>query len=296
MTARFLTTKRIQRATAVPAVRTMHGSQSRGTSIFVTGGIGDVIALSCFKTIPDDTETIYYATRKRDDVQAYLESFSPSETRHVSLWNDWSDRWGWYSFAEFQRLANVAEASRLSLPDVEDWSIMTVFQQPLPFLGLPWSLSHPLSSVYEVTLPERYAVFQPFSSDKRDPRRDFTREELEAALLAAETHRLPLVLINEGSDPLIESPWLINLQNKTNLYGSIDITLGASLYIGIDSAMSQIATKVLPAEKLLIKSVNPHYYRSLRWYCAPHTVYPFVVESPIARLIQLNWSTPDDTV
>jgi hypothetical protein len=292
MTARFLTTKRIKGATAVSAVRTEHGSQSRGTSIFVTGGIGDVIALSCFLELPSDLETIYYATRKRDDVQAYLETICPPNTRHVSLWDDWSHRWGWYSLAEFQRLANVDEASRLSASHTEDWSIMTVFRESLPFVGLPWSLGHPFSSVYEVTLPNRYALFQPFSSDKRDQRRDFTRDEIEDALLAAEQHRLPLVLINEGCDPLIESPWLINLQNKTNLYGSIDITIGASLYIGIDSAMSQVATKVLPAEKLLIKSVNPHYYRSLRWYAAPHTVYPFVVESPIARLNQLDWSTP----
>ena len=105
-----------------------------------------------------------------------------------------------------------------------------------------------------MTLPERYAVFQPFSCDKRDPQRDFTPAEIAATVQAARRHDVPLVLINQGSDPPIRG--VIDLQNNTNLYGSIDITLGAAIYIGIDSAMSQVATKVLPADKIVIKHYN----------------------------------------
>lgn len=268
--------------------------QSNGQSIFVTGGIGDVIALSCFLDVPPNLETIYYATRKRADVEAFLATLCPPTTKHVSVWNDWSERWGWFSLPEFLRSA-TSDSSRSEEPlliGATDWSISSVFERELPFRGLPWAIGHPLSSIHDVRLPKRYAVFQPFSTDKQDFRRDFTREELRRAIAHAANNDMPLVLLNAGNDPPLEKSLnLINLQNKTNLYGSIDITLGASLYIGVDSSMSQVATKVLPENKLLIKSTNyRHYYRHLNWYAAPHTTFDFVGPDPISLLSRLEWS------
>ncbi|MFM9964428.1 MAG: hypothetical protein ACKV2Q_24765 [Planctomycetaceae bacterium] len=253
-------------------------------SLFISGGIGDVIALTCALDVPNSIETVYYATRNVADVMSYLATLCPDHTRHEIVWSDWSERWAWYSLAEF-----VRSTGRADIADAEDWSIASVFPRDLPFRGLPWQPGHPLSSIHDVRLPDRYAVMQPFSSDKRDPRRDFTAAEIMATLAACREQSLPVVLLNRGDDPLLVADGLINLQNQTNIYGSIDITIGAHIFIGIDSAMSQVATKVMPANRLLIKSVNPHYYRHLHWYCTPHTTTPFVVNDVVPRLTQLEW-------
>lgn len=257
--------------------------------MFVTGGIGDVIALSCFLDVPETIETVFYATRKRDDVEAFVSTLCPASTKHVSAWDDWSERWCFHSLGEY-----VRTTGRNEIADADDWSIATQFPRDLPFRGLPWNVGHPLSSIHKIDLPERYAVFQPFSCDKRDPHRDFNREEIKHVVEWSERHGLLLVLLNSGNDePITNAPNLIDLQNRTNIFGSIDVTLGAAAYIGIDSAMSQVATKVLPSHRLAIKSTNirpghGHYYKSLHWYAAPHTSFPFVGTDPIELLKRLD--------
>jgi hypothetical protein len=252
-------------------------------SLFVTGGIGDLIALTCFLDVPPDTRTIYYATRKRDDVESYLSTLCPTTTNHVSVWQNWSARWGWYSLREF----NQQQPRHV---DAVDWSIATQFPRLSTFKGFPWEPGHPLSSIHKLNLPPRYAVFVPFSSDKRDPNRDFTAKEFDAALAAADLAGLPLVLLNrdDARDPEFRDG-VIDLQNQTNVFGSIDVTIGASLFIGVDSAMSVVASKILPAERLLVKCVNAHCRRWQSIYFAPHTSFDFLTADPIPRLGRLKW-------
>lgn len=272
MATRFLT----RRATAVSAVRRVHGSQSRGTSIFVTGGIGDVIALSCFLELPADLETIYYATRKRDDVQAYLSALCPITTKHVSVWDDWTDnRWGWYSLPEFIR---HARSHRDALATTEDWSISSVFPKEIPFRGTPWTERVSQIDLSQFALPDEYLLLCPYSTDKRDRRRDFTEQELHDVLEMSNHWNLPVVYQYEGADLHPMPPWVIDLSNRmTSVWDMIAIAAKASAYIGIDSCQSQVVTKHLPADRLVIKSTNhAHYYQHLRWYCAPHTSFEFV--------------------
>lgn len=260
-------------------------------ALFVTGGLGDILALSCFLDTPTKLKAVYYATRRRADVECFLATVCPKETQHVSVWDDYSSCWGWYSLTQFVRSGDWPSGLRKA----DDWSIMTQFPKlevcsDRTFLGLPWEVGHPLSTIYELSLPSRYAVLAPFSHDKRDARRDLSATEVTAALRFARERKMPLVLLNQGDDPLIEADGLFNLQNQTNVYGSIDVTIGASLFIGVDSAMSVVASKFLPADKLCIKSVNPHCRRWQHLYFAPHRSFEFVTENPIQRMKELRWT------
>lgn len=260
-------------------------------ALFVTGGLGDILALSCFIEPPTNLKAVYYATRRRADVECFLATICPNDTKHVSVGDDYSSCWGWYSLPQFVRSGEWP----VSLSEAEDWSIMTQFpklevRSDRTFLGLPWEVGHPLSTIHGLRLPSRYALLAPFSHDKRDASRDFTASEVTAALRCARERKMPLVLLNQGDDPLIEADGLINLQNQTNVYGSIDVTIGASMFIGVDSAMSVVASKFLPADKLCIKSINPHCRRWQHLYFSPHQSFEFVVENPIRRMKELRWT------
>lgn len=308
MTARFLTNRRL----GLRPDRVDHqlvGTESQPTALFVSGGIGDVIALSCFLELPETLEAVYYATPKRAEVQAYLEPLCPPQTQHVSFWEDWRGRAAWYSLPEF-----VRTSQRHEIADAVDWSIASQFPQITPdkFRGLPplgvgllaegrkppcksdgLSRRDPVACATRLprALPDRYAVLQPFTTDKRDSRRDMTRDEIRCAVAEAATQRLPLVLINQGGDARIEhAPNLIDLQNQLELATAIAITLRASLFIGIDSWPSVIASKVLPADRLLIKTVNPHCRRWQHIYFAPHDSFEFLTDEPVGRLKELLWT------
>lgn len=237
------------------------------SDIFITGGIGDVLAVSCFMG-HGSARNIFYATRPFEHISQILERLFP-EASHHCVWHDWSQRDAFYSLKEFSSVNNdaVIQAS-------QDWSIHTVFKQDLEFKRAPWlGLSDPI----KVYLPIQYAVLCPRSTDKREPTRDFTEEEVVYATDWAERRGIPLVHVYCGPDECPLPSTIINLQNKTNILETIAVVENASWYIGIDSCQSQVATKTLSADHLLIKSVNPHYYQSLKWYCCPHKEFPFVV-------------------
>lgn len=247
-------------------------------SIFVTGGIGDVIALSCFLAVPVGLETIYYATPKFGFVSEYLRRLCP-EAEHVSLWDNWSSRECFYSLPQFQRDSGSHEAA-----DADDWSILTVFHRPLTFRGWPLSpTSLPRS------LPKRYAVLAPFTTDKSNSR-DFTAPEIAEAISVARRNAMPLVVLNHGEDAPLEGPGIINLQNQTTLLESIAVTRSAEMFIGVDSSMSVVASKTLPANRLLIKSSNPHCLRWQHIYFAPHRSFDFITDNPIRRMKEKRWT------
>lgn len=246
-------------------------------SIFVSAGIGDAIALTCFLELPADLRTIYYATRKQTTIEEYLRLVADEAVDHVSVCDDWSQRWAFYSLPEYLRSANAKR-----LEPCEDWSIAAQFprieKQAMRYRGLPAAVRQ---AVHSWALPERYAVCQPATDDKRDSRRDLTAEEIAAVSVASERLGLPLVLLHNGSGLPVKHPNVIDLRNQSTLLENVAMTLRASAYFGIDSVLSVVASKVLPPSRLLIKTVNDHCRRWQRIYFAPHTTFGFLVPSLI---------------
>lgn len=253
-------------------------------ALFVTGGIGDVLTLSCFLELPADLEVIYYATPKFAEVREYLRELAP-KARHVSLWEDWSERDCFFSRSQF-----IQESGNRDVLAAVDWSILHCFHQPLTFRG--WRgegrVARDEGRGIRSLLPARYAVFCPFTTDKRSPR-DFTDGEIDAVIRAAQEQRLPLVILNAGGDRRIEADGVINLQNQTSLLGSIAVTCGAAVFVGVDSSQSVVATKFLPAERLLIKSDSENLRTWKHLYYAPHTSFEFIVPRAVPRLKELSW-------
>ena len=262
------------------------------TSLFISGGIGDVLALSCFLDAPHSVDTVFLATRRSGDVEAFLSLICGVADHYVDLWGN-DERFAWYSLDEYVRATSNRQVSSRRQSCL-DWSIATQFPivSNLPFQGMPWQVGHPWSDIHTIgpKLADGYFVFCPFSEDKRDPSRDLTAAEIAAVTSTARRKGVPLVILNRGEDSIVEGAGIVNLQNQTNLFGAIDVTLGAAGYVGVDSAMSVVASKVLPAERLCVKTVNEHCRRWRHLYFAPHTSFEFLTASPVQRMESLQWT------
>ena len=243
------------------------------SSVFITGGIGDVLAVTCFVEIRDFAK-VFYATQPVADIMPILKLLMPN-SGHCDIWHDWKDRHAFYTLEEFQSFTNDQ-----TVLNSEDWSIHTVFKQDLEFRGAPWLW---MFDIHKFRLPPEYAVLCPRSIDKREPARDFTSEEIQSVVDWSQRRGIPLVHVYSGPDECPLPASVLNLQNKTHILETMAVVANASWYVGIDSCQSQVATKRLAADRLLIKSINPHYYRSLKWYCCPHKEFPFVVSQITAN-------------
>lgn len=262
-------------------------TQEKGpfTSMFVTNGIGDIITISCYLRVTPEIKTIYYATRKYEYVKEYLSLLCHPDTEHINVWEDNDNRFAWFSLKEFR-----GRKTHSDFPNTIDWSIFQVFPRNLPFLGLPFEKEQIKGLVRDFGLPERYAVLAPFTTDKRDSKRDLTHEEIGLALKSCRENGMPVVLINNGSDPVINAPGLTNLQNKTSLFESIYITMNSSMFIGTCSSMSVVATKTLPSDRLLIRSFSSNLNRWKHAYYAPHNAFGFITTDLRSGLRKLKWT------
>ena len=104
MTARFLTKGRAAGRQPSDSPGADAARLATARSLFVTGGIGDVIALSSFRDLPSDLETIYYATPKRAELETYLSLLCDPQVSHVSVDDRFERRFAWYSLSEFERI------------------------------------------------------------------------------------------------------------------------------------------------------------------------------------------------
>lgn len=258
----------------------------RPTKLFVSGGIGDVIALSCFLDVPESIESIHYATRNAEGVESYLSRICRRDVTHLCEWSDWSNRFCWFSLAEF-----VRTTGREDLSDAMDWSIASIFPRcDLVFRRFPWVSFSQENTRERYGLPACYAVLHPFTRDKRDPGRDLRFDEIRATLEAARSAGLPVVAINDGDEPPITGDGVIDLTNVTSIPEAIEITLNATAFVGVDSVLSVVATKVLDADRLCVKTINPHCRRFAHLYFAPFRSFEFLTNDVRPRLKELQWT------
>lgn len=262
----------------------------RSNSIFLSGSIGDVLALESFMSGDERAAVhkIFYGTQKKGDIETLLSSVPtmPNLKDHVSVWSDFSNMWCFFSKDECVK--KVKQQRRRIVPDFErseDFSIMSKFNQimngDVAYTGSSF-LKHRLADVSAFGLPGSYVVVCPYSTDKRIADRDFTHADWEECLKYLGRLGVPGVVLNIGGDLVPDSPALVNLSNKTTITEAVEILKGATGYVGIDSSLSVLAAKLFVHPRLLVKSVNHHCYRYAKCYYAPQTDFGFIAKAIVA--------------
>lgn len=257
---------------------------SSSSTIFISGGIGDVLAVESFLTDEERAKisSVYYATIKQPSVEALLCSLPnwPNLKDHVTVWNDFSNFWCFYSLEDcLDKLKIFKKEVPLSLKRARDLSILKIFEdikaKKLSYNGSSFVNNH-LADISHFSLDQDYIVVAPFSSDKRIRNRDFDHLDWKKCLLCLKEYKMKGVVINSGPDSVPEDDHLINLSNKTSLMEAVEILKKAKGYLGIDSWLSVLAPKLFDYPFLQIKSRNEHCYSNAYCYYAPKTDFSFI--------------------
>ena len=251
------------------------------TSIFLSGGIGDVFALESYFT--DETRhnlnTIYYGTRQYKIIEKAFSGCTdifPKLKTHIPVWSDFSDFWAFHSKNDcIKKISSVKAPLSNDFLNSSDWSILKIFDNikrgKIKYNGCSFLKQKPVD-ITKFNLPSRYVSICPCSTDKRLMNRDFSVRDWQAVENYLEKTNTIGVVLNNGSDSIPDLKNIINLNNKTSILESIEILKKSKFYIGIDSCMAILAARHFHPFNLMIKSVNGQFYDCQSIYCAPNKV------------------------
>lgn len=253
-------------------------------SVFFSGGIGDVLTIESFLTDDEISriETVFYATSKREPIEELFRSLLPKISNHISVWDDFSKFWCFYSLNEcLPKMSKKLPHLREPLSKSIDLSILKFFEEikngQRSYVGSRFLDQH-LTDITKFNLPTSYAVICPYSTDKRIKNRDFNKCDWESCLEYLEKLRMKGVVINKGEDTIPQNASLINLANATTITEAVEILKAAKCYIGIDSWLSVLAAKLFDEPYLQVKSNNRHCYENAMLYYAPKRDFSFMVK------------------
>lgn len=227
---------------------------------------------------------IFYATRASRPCMELFEKLPtfPNLKQQSVIWKDFSKI---FCFHDKQHLTDklcayqpnaLQEVAKSLMAPIEDFSIKKIFPENRPYTYSSF-VQHPMANIHRFKLPGIYYVVCPYSNnDKRDMRRDYDSADWGQTLKILKNRGVFGVVINQGSERIPQDPNIINLSNLTSMREAVEITKKAWGYIGIDSAFSVIATKVLKPETIIIKSVNDHCFRWAHAYFKPFTTFEFL--------------------
>lgn len=250
--------------------------------ILLTGGVGDVITLESY--IPNENrkklKTIYCATKAYRNVQELFSSIKfnyPALERIEPIWTDFRDIFAFYSKADCQQMLNLVPAD---WNKTEDWSILCKFDDinhGLLKYNYSSFLENELIPINKFSLPDHYVAIVPSSNNHPDMKdRNFNEKEWKLVINFLKRNNLPGVILSTDDLFVPTNRLLINLTNKTTLVESIEIVKQASGYIGIDSCLSVVASKLFSDKFLLVKSKNEHLFRWKHVYYAPNKKFDFI--------------------
>lgn len=244
--------------------RKFKNKKTEFNKILITGGIGDWLAIQSF--LPEmEIKKIYFATRSFDVLCPFINLFYP-KVEMVSLWNDWRIRDCFYQKAEFENVPNDWD-------EVKDLSILRFFpevrQKIWKYQGFKF-----LDIKLNVELPEKFVVVVPDSGNKYGYR-DFNDADWEELIKFLNENDLFGVVLRKGKKLIKKNKKIVDLSNLTDLKESIAIMQKAIGYVGIDSCLSVIATK-LNYSILKIKTNNKHLIDYKDVYYAPKSDFNFL--------------------
>jgi hypothetical protein len=254
--------------------------------VFISGGIGDVFAVESFLTNDqkENINTIYYATNKCNfiiDLFNCLKYSYPNLKHHISLWDDFSNFWAFYSLTDYLT-KSIKDKNNLDLKKSQDLSILTIFdniKNGKIHYNESSFLKEKLTNIDHLLFDEDYFIILPYSTDKRMPERDFNNKDWSETINILEKNKVKGAVINNGLDHIPKHSNIINLSNKTKTCEAIELLKKAKGFIGIDSWLSVLAAKLFSESSLQIKSQNKHCYDNAAFYYAPHKKFKFIVEN-----------------
>lgn len=260
-------------------------TKSSSTSILLTGGLGDVLAIEAFFSdgLRNKLKTICYATHKSGMIQSCFKALPNYQAVPLVVWSDFRGFWCFYSKDEVQAKFNGKRGrAPTEFYFSQDYSINTIFPR-IRSRDLAYNQSsfaiHKLADISSLNLPARYLTVSPYSSDKRNGERDFKEDDWNDLLLYAKKHELPLVVLNDKAEKVPTDPLITDLSNRTTVVQALEVVKGGCGYVGIDSSVSVIAAKVFAKERLAVRSRNGHCYANQDIYYAPQTDFSFIARS-----------------
>lgn len=261
-------------------------------SIFLSGGIGDVIAVESFLSDKekDAISTVFYATNKEKYIRPLLSSLKslPNLKNHITLWDDFSKFWCFYSLEEcVSAIKEKNQKLEHNLSTCKDLSILKVFEQiSKKEISYNFSsfLKDKLIDIQHLNLPSNYFVILPYSTDKRIKERDYNQNDWDQTIKTLiETNMFGIVL-NSENEMVPKHELIVDLTQKTNLLEAVEILKKAKGYLGIDSWMSVLAAKIFDSPFIQIKSKNKHCYDNAIFYYAPKKVFDFLVSNIVCKI------------
>ncbi len=258
-------------------------------AILLTGGVGDIIAIESMMKDEErqSIDCIFYATRAAKpciELFTNLKTF-PKLKKQALLWKNFTNVFGFNSKEQLvDKLCayqpdELQNTVRKLISGVEDWSISKIFPENRKYTYSSF-IHNNLASIIKFHLPRSYYCICPTSSnDKRDDKRDYNQADWQHTLDLLKSRNMFGVVINNDDTPIPSDNSIINLNNKTSIREAIEVMKSASGYIGIDTALSVIATKLFPKENIIIKSLNEHCYNWAHLYYTPHKTFEFIKKS-----------------
>lgn len=245
-------------------------------TILLTGGVGDIIALESFM---DDEfiinlRRIAYATRATNSLMNMFKSCPKFDHIEHHVLRD-----GPRVF--FDRRGVVESFRGNTIPPILneciDLSILDSFYKCQDYIGT--SFIENRADISRFDLPKDYWVLCPASVNFIKSR-DFGILEWEK-IQKLELMGYRFVVLGMGN---FHIPTGINLMNKTTWAEALKITYGAIGYIGIDSALSVYAAKVMNSKNLIIRMSNDFTNKFKHVYYAPNIRFPFLGEMDISGM------------
>ena len=114
-------------------------------------------------------------------------------------------------------------------------------------------------------LDKDYCVIFPNTKNTRD-RRFFSSSDWVETIKILKYYNYKGVVLGNENFKIPNLTELINLNSKTSIIESIEITKKAKMYIGIDSFLSTLAMQIFDQEKIYIKSVENHLYHNIKFF------------------------------
>lgn len=237
--------------------------------VLLTCGIGDFIAMESYFTPTERlaVRAIHWASRARAALMQLVPLVFPNAGEYVVE----RDKFG----PPFSRTFCIHSARELPGldPRVVDWNVAQIVAEVRSRArryGGSSFVGRKLADVSRFNLPPRYFVVHPYSENARTPIRDLTEQEWVLAHKRIRLNSATAVIINRGEQRLQRLPNTIDLTNETTLEEAIEITNGASGFIGAASLFSVVAAKTLPASHLVIKGSRDLKMNYAGFYYAPH--------------------------
>jgi ADP-heptose:LPS heptosyltransferase len=274
--------------------------------VVFTGGIGDFLTLVEYMPVEQrrNLTDVFLASRAAGPIIELLGAARdefPNLKTPVVVWDDFRD---FFCFISKDQVTYALEHEPEGWDEAEDWSIGGRFIQieqgkyqrtPSVFTAVGPRNRLCGVDIGEFVLPTNYVVIVPHSEN--DPRRQdraFTDEEWNEVVRYLVRNDLAGVVLNTGTPtPFAAQPGngiVVDMTNMTTMGQSVEILKRSAGYIGVDSALSVLATQVphhslnTRYRNLFVKSTDPHLERWKAVYYGQRTNYNFVVPDLVSAL------------